>query len=75
MIERPSLLFVPVVVAAPVNLLSTVAGVPAVSFERYSAPPPPCGEAIDLPDIVVVPPPLRVERMLTPGAQMSTQAP
>jgi hypothetical protein len=28
-----------------------------------------------VPDIVVVPPPLRVERMLTPGDQMSTHDP
>ena len=36
---------------------------------------PVCGGAIDVPDIVVLPFPLLVERMLTPGAQMSTRGP
>lgn len=58
------------------SALSTAEGLSVVCDERYRAPVPPvCGEAIEVPDIVVVPPPLLVERMLTPGAQMSTQEP
>lgn len=72
----PSLLVLAVVVAADLSADSTMAGEAPVLFERKSAPAPaPCGEAMEVPDIVVVPPPRRVERMLTPGAQRSTQDP
>lgn len=65
-----------VVVAADFNAASTVAGAAPGWLDRYRPPPPAvCGDAIDVPDIVVVPPPFLVERMLTPGDQMSTQSP
>lgn len=74
--SRPSLLVVPVEVAALLSAPSTEAALAPVWDERYRAPvPPECGEAIDVPDLVVVPPPFLVERMLTPGAHMSTQEP
>jgi hypothetical protein len=75
-IVRLSLLLFEVVVAALLSADSTCDGLAPVFDERYSAPPPaPWGEAIDVPDIVVVPPFLFVERIETPGAQMSTQLP
>jgi hypothetical protein len=62
--------------ALALSELSTVAALAPVCEDRYRAPVPATwGEAIEVPDFVVVPPPLRVERMLTPGAQMSTQLP
>ena len=70
-----SLLLFAVVVAAVFNAPSTDVGL-ALVRDKYSAPAPePCGLAIDVPDRVVVPPFNRVDRMLTPGAQTSTQLP
>lgn len=75
-IVRPSLLLFAVVVAADLSAFSTADGLPPVCDDKYRAPLPAAwGEAIDVPDIVVVPPPLRVDRMLTPGAHMSTHEP
>jgi hypothetical protein len=69
------LLLFAVVVAAVLSAPSTLAGVVLV-LERYSpAPPAACGLAIDVPDMVVVPPFTRVDKVLTPGAQTSTQLP
>src|SRR5215475_4132839 len=47
----------------------------AIGFEdKYrAAAPATCGEAIEVPERTSVPPPLLVERIMTPGAQMSTQ--
>ncbi len=70
------MLLLAVVVASLLRVSSTVEGLAASFDERYrAAPPAPCGEAMEVPLIVVVPPPFLVERMLTPGAQMSTQEP
>jgi hypothetical protein len=69
------LLLFAVVVAAVFSAPSTDAGLTLVRDRYKAAPPAPCGLAIEVPDNVVVPPFNRVERMLTPGAQISTQLP
>ena len=72
------MLVVSVDVALPLSADSTEAGAARLfsGLESQSDPPAAvCGEAIDVPDIVVVPPPFLVERMLAPGAQMSTHGP
>jgi len=70
------LLAVPVDSALAFKVASTVAGEAVVALDRYSPPvPATCGEAMEVPDMVVVPPLLYVDAMLTPGAQMSTQKP
>jgi hypothetical protein len=75
-IARPSLLTVPKLSDWLFRFDSTVAGLAVVLRDRKSAAEPAtCGEAMEVPDSVVVPPPSLVERMLEPGAQMSTQEP
>ena len=73
---RPSLLLFGVVVAAFLIAASIDEGLAPTLFDRYRAPPPAtCGDAMEVPDIVVVPPPRFVDNTLTPGAQISTQLP
>src|SRR5262245_28960052 len=75
-IWRPSLLLRFTQTSVDFSADSTLAADALVFDERYSVPEPAtCGEAIDVPEKVVVPPPRRVESTLTPGAQISTQFP
>src|SRR5829696_802732 len=54
----------------------TWAGVELGLFALYSAAAPvTCGVAIDVPLIVLYPPPFQVDRMHTPGAMRSTSVP
>ena len=72
----PSLLLVPGTDAVFLSAVSTADGEAAGLRESTSAPPPPTwGEENDVPEAVAVPPPFRVERIFTPGAQRSTQPP
>jgi hypothetical protein len=70
------LLVVPVPTALDLSALSTVAALAPVLLDRYRpAVPTTSLAAIDVPDIVVVPPPFRVARIDALGAQRSTQLP
>src|SRR5262245_45344338 len=55
---------------------STCLAVALGCLDRYSAAAPvTCGVAIDVPDLMLVPPFSLVDTTFTPGAQMSTQGP
>jgi hypothetical protein len=63
-------------VAAVTSALRTVAGEAPGCRPRYrAAAPATCGEAIEVPLIVFVPPLSHVEVMLEPGAKMSRHEP
>src|SRR3954447_25479200 len=58
--------------SAPITSLADAFGWPA----RYNAAAPAtCGEAIDVPLAVAVPPPRKSERIRSPGAKRSTHGP
>ena len=65
----------PSVATSSKQLRTSAGAVPGLRARHSADTPATCGEAIDVPDRVLLPPPRAAETMSRPGANTSTQRP